>query len=379
MGLVSLIVLFSANALAAYPQKAGSIQDLAGILPSRDKTALLESIAWFKRSTGAELIVLTLPSWKDLGTPNTTWESFSTNLFNRWGIGTKSRNDGVLFVTAIKERKLRIELGSGFKRCYDPVMKQILEQQVVPLFKEARYGAGMVLGSQKIIQSLPKVCPVAAVIKPKPVPTPSPSYTPNIQPQNIPSQPFSPWLPLGAGLTLLGAWAGFNSLRRPKRCPNCQTVLEKLSEQADDEYLSAAQQLEERLSSVQYDIWHCQTCNNHEIIRRQSWLSNFSTCPSCQHQTLSGTKTPIVPASQTQQGLTRLERHCSHCQHQDLQDIILPRLERHSDRPRFYPSNFTSDVTRHSSSNFSSNAANNRSDSNSGGGRSSGGGASSDF
>jgi uncharacterized protein len=373
-GLVGLIILWLPSAMAAYPLRTGSISDLANVLPNRDETALLESIAWFKRNTGGEIMVLTLASWKALATPDKTWESFNTNLFNRWGIGSKSRNDGVLFVAAIKERKLRIELGLGFKRCYDFSMKQILERDVVPLFKETRYGAGMALGTKKIIQSLPKLCPVA----PKPVTVPNANLTrPSIQ-TYVPSspsipEPITPWLPIGVGLTILGAWAGIGSLSRPKRCQQCKTPLEKISEEADDEYLNQGQQLEERLQSVNYDVWHCKTCNNHELFRRRAFFSSYSQCPSCQHQTLSGTQKPIVPASETQQGLARLERTCSHCQHRDSQDILLPRLSRDENRPRFYPTNFSNQSNSDRDSRVNSN------NSSSSGGQSGGGGASADW
>jgi uncharacterized protein len=370
---LGLVLLQQVN--ASYPPRSTGISDLAGILPSRDQAALLESIAWFKRNTKAELLVLTVPSWKALGTFDKTWESFSTNLFNRWGIGSKSRNDGVLFIAAIQERKLRIELGLGFKRCYDPVMKQILEQKVVPLFKETRYGAGMVLGTKSIIQALPQVCPVkpVAVVTTPSVRQPVPSVQVT-QPRSAPPAPFSPWLPIGGGLTLLGFWAALQGLRRPKRCPQCQSVLEQISEQQDDEFLNAGQQLEERLQSVNYQVWHCKTCNHHQLIQKKQWFSRYTQCPACQHQTLDGQRVVVVLASHSHQGLERLNRHCSHCGHQDSQDIILPPISRDQNRSTFHHVNAPSVDT---SSRITSSASSTQADS--GGGQSNGGGASADW
>ncbi len=376
-------VLFVSTALAGYPSRGNGISDLADILPAKSEAELLDSIAWFKRSAGGELIILTLPSWKDLKTSDVTWESFNTNLFNRWGVGSRFRNDGVLFVTAIKERKLRIELGLGFKRCYDATMKQILERSVVPLFKETRYGAGMALGAKKIIQSLPKKCPAEAkpvVSKPVAQPNYSPTYSaPRV---NVPVEPFSPWLPIGGGLTIAALAVGASRLNRRKKCSQCRTELERLNEQADDEYLTAGQQLEEQLRSVNYDVWRCPKCNNHELIRRNQFFSSFDICPSCSQKTLLGVQNPLVPPSEFSEGLARLDRSCRHCQHHDSQNIVLPRLQSRrvdnndDDGYSFRRVNSSRDTFQSNNASSSNNASN---DNSSGGGRSGGGGASADF
>jgi uncharacterized protein len=326
--LVSVVLCLAfSNALAAYPTRtSSSIMDLADVLPAKDEASLLQSIAWFRRNTGGEMVVVTLPSWQALGVPDKTWESFSTNLFNRWRLGSATRNDGVLFMAAIKERKLRIELGRGFSRCYDSTMKQILTQDVVPLFKETRYGAGMALGSKHIIQSLPKVCPTETVKTPAvytvpSIPTPALRFVP-------PPAPF-PWMPFGGAALAVGAlWYGLR--RRAKACPNCRAPLELLSEQADDEYLEPAARLEEILGSVNYRVYRCGRCNHHHIEIHKRWFSGYSACPACQRTTLEETQTTLEHATTRRVGLALLTHHCRHCQHHAERQVRLPRLqERH--------------------------------------------------
>ncbi len=393
-----LIVWFVfSSAEAAYPKRVDArINDFANIILPNDEIKLRESIAWLKRTTNAELVIVTLPGWRKLNTPNTTWESFSTNFFNTWRLGNKQRNDGILLIAALEERKLRIELGAGFKRCYDSVMKQLLERDVVPLFKEARYGQGLVRGATSIIRLTPKPCPTQT----KPV-TSSQPKTQTIRPdlttnRNMdfyprPNNFNSPWLPIGGVLLLSALGVGATQLFRPKPrlCQHCSTPLELLSEQADDEYLNEGQKLEEQLQSVNYDVLRCPNCNNHELRRRPVSFSSFDPCPSCNQRTASSKQIPQFPASFDSDGLARVERECKHCQHQDSTTIVLPRLKRSNDDTfNYHHHSFSSANDRHSrenddrSSHTSSNSSSSSNDSSSdssGGGRSNGGGASADW
>ena len=109
-----------------------------------------------------------------------------------------------------------------------------------------------------------------------------------------------PWLPISSGarrrcssrspglaarrLRSLAAW-GFNwtKYRRfgPHGCSKCGTQLELLSEQDEDPKLSSVQQLEEKIGSVDYDVWICPACLNQDTERYIKRFSGFTECPKC--------------------------------------------------------------------------------------------------
>jgi uncharacterized protein len=81
-------------------------------------------------------------------------EKFATALFNTWGIGKKDKNNGVLFLVAVKNRKVRIALGSGYPSEYDKRMATIIKNDILPYFKQIQYSRGIYEGSMAIIKGI---------------------------------------------------------------------------------------------------------------------------------------------------------------------------------------------------------------------------------
>ena len=108
---------------------------------------------------------------------------------------------------------------------------------------------------------------------------------------------------LGAIPVGLGSIVGFRKWRRHRRrrCPACQTLMVCLAEADDDALLEKGQQAEERVGSVDYDVWKCGACSHHFTLRYPKWVSGFAKCPQCHNRTKSSTETVIEPASTTQQ------------------------------------------------------------------------------
>ena len=84
----------------------GPVVDLAGIIPDASERSLDLRLRRFYDRTCRAVVVATVPSLK-----GRTIESYATETFNRWGIGSADRNDGILLLVAPKERKVRIEVG----------------------------------------------------------------------------------------------------------------------------------------------------------------------------------------------------------------------------------------------------------------------------
>jgi uncharacterized protein len=188
-------------------------------------------------------------------------------------------------------------------------------------------------------------------------------------------EPFS-----GSGLSglfwagLLGAFfgtIGFVALRTP-RCSKCKQKMTMLDEQADDAYLEPSEKVEERIGSIDYQIWVCAACGERKKRRGSSFFSAYRNCPQCAAKTLSSESTVIEEATYSHGGEVRVDQTCANCSYRNSYSRYTARLEERS-----YSSSFSSySSSSGSSSSFLSSSS---SSSSSSSGSSSGGSSSSGF
>lgn len=124
---------------ADLPAAAGYVNDYAHILSVKEIAQLEEKIAAFNSSTSSQTAVVTVSS-----TAPFSIETYSKTLFNKWGIGSKEKNNGILLLVAYKDRKVRIATGSGItSRLTDSICKQIIDDVIVPRFKANEFYEGI--------------------------------------------------------------------------------------------------------------------------------------------------------------------------------------------------------------------------------------------
>ena len=142
-------------AQADYPQPTDKyINDHAEALEPNDEQALRAVLSDLDLQSGIEATVLTIHSIHDYDTGDATMESFATNLFNAWGIGDKKKNDGVLILVAIDDKKVRIELGSGYGSQLDQAMQRVIDEEILPRFRQGDYDRGIDEGVRAIINAI---------------------------------------------------------------------------------------------------------------------------------------------------------------------------------------------------------------------------------
>ena len=121
------------------------------MIPAAEENQLTAILTELKQKTGAQVVVVTLPSLEG-GQIN----DFSIQLANRWGIGQKGKNNGVLLLGATQERsgnRLRIEVGYGLERIIDNATAgRILDDYVVPAWNQRQYGSAIASGAVAIVQ-----------------------------------------------------------------------------------------------------------------------------------------------------------------------------------------------------------------------------------
>jgi uncharacterized protein len=100
-----------------------------------------------------------------------------------------------------------------------------------------------------------------------------------------------------------------------------------LGESQDNALLEEGQQAEERIKSVDYDVWTCGACGHHFTLRYPKWFSSYSKCSQCHNRTKSSAETVLAAATTTSSGSARVVEMCAFCTFRREYTKVLPRIE----------------------------------------------------
>ena len=89
--------------------------------------------------------------------------------------------------------------------------------------------------------------------------------------------------------------------------------MSRLNEAEDDASLEEGQRAEERVGSVDYDVWACPSCAYRLTLRYPKWLSAHSQCPQCLNHTKSATETVVERATVHGAGSAQVVEQCAFC------------------------------------------------------------------
>ena len=106
-----ILILLSLNVVAQqFPQPKGYVNDFANVIPPSQEQQINRICLELKQKTGAQIADVTIQTLGD-----NYIEDYAVRLFEKWGIGEKGKDNGVLVLNAIRERKIRIEVGYGIE------------------------------------------------------------------------------------------------------------------------------------------------------------------------------------------------------------------------------------------------------------------------
>ncbi|MEP0873341.1 TPM domain-containing protein [Trichocoleus desertorum AS-A10] len=130
------------------------VSDVANILSPDTEASLNQQISELEAKNGSEIAVVTVPDTAPSATP----KQFATTLFNYWGIGKATHNNGVLLLISQGDRRVEIETGYGIEEHLpDAQVGQIIDQQIIPRLKQGDFDGGTLAGIQAVAQELAPV------------------------------------------------------------------------------------------------------------------------------------------------------------------------------------------------------------------------------
>ena len=150
--IIFLLLLLPLSTFAfTVPEKpTGFIQDYAKILTPEQVTTLETKLEAYEKSSTNEIAVVTIQSLD-----GDTVENVAQEIFTKWGIGKKEKNNGVLFLISVGDRQTRIHTGYGVEGDLTDLGTSYIQRDVVtPAFQAGNYYEGINGTVDKMIESL---------------------------------------------------------------------------------------------------------------------------------------------------------------------------------------------------------------------------------
>jgi len=356
-----------------------------GILKTETVQEVNAYLDALQSETGAEITIVAVNSIGD-----SELKPFATDLFKAWGVGQAKRDNGLLVLFVLKQRKITFESGYGLEGILpDAICLRIQAQSITPEFKKGNYDAGILAGVERIgsiirkepIPEAPKEEPIAwneilpmaigvylviallawilvgnAIAKVKnnsKLPSNIARYK-AIKTQKsgiismisiiVPVVGFIGILLLSTHpiLILLLIPIPFTTIpaniygrlmmikirRAPIPCNACDGQMHILSEKQEDAHLKLAQQFEEKLHAIDYDVFVCDKCANEAIFSLDK-PSAYSECPKCGTKAfILSDKRTIVAPTYISSGTERTTYRCKFCGYEENDNHNIPRLSR---------------------------------------------------
>ncbi len=314
---------------------------------------------WAKTSAEVVTVIVNDIEPEDINT-------FATDLFSKWGIGKKDNDNGLLVLIVKNLRKAVIRTGYGIEGVVpDIIAGHIINDNMAPHFRNGDYDSG----------TLEALAQLSTIIT-----TPGATEELMSKYQNDAGagesadlfqlyKNFAIVTSLLMGLYMLILWLSTRKLDRferyqkldqlsapllfitfltlggtiifylilrlilkrlrnkPRICPNCEHKMTKLDEEHDNDYLTPAQDTEERLNSIDYDVWLCPQCGETDILPYVVKSTNYAVCNQCGARACTLQSDRIIRnATHQREGQGVKEYVCNNCKKHILVPYVLPKL-----------------------------------------------------
>lgn len=347
------------------PKRTGTgyVSDPGNVLKSGEIATLNALMADMEDSTTAQVAVVVLPS---IGEESP--KEFATALFNHWGIGQRDKDNGLLILVVMDQRRTEFETGYGLEGVLPDILcYRVGMQELVPYFQQGKFGEGLIAAVRRFKSILE-----------------NPESLGEIQSEEASGSKEDSnglWFLLGIYLFLnviAHVWAltyilyvlaakedlsdKYLRLRKtrnylllilfpipfvlvfiwvtrllrklryqPRYSQKTGELMRLVPESEEDEYLVKGQVTEEEIGVADYDVWATDSGDDILILRYAKPFSSYSKCPSCGFKTyrLAETET-LRHATYSHTGLRRETHRCKNCHYHTSKEYTTPKLTQSS-------------------------------------------------
>ncbi len=263
-------------------------------------------------------------------------DDFATELFTKWGIGKKDKDNGVLLLVVNDTHDIVIRTGYGAEGALpDIVAGRIIRGRMIPSFRKGDYDAGVIGGlkrihdvltdpknSKELLSDIPNdsqrktvqsmddfIASLAmwgtAILVLMLIATAITVRTTRNQPKEKQYAAFKNLTTAALVLTfggfgipviayLIARHLKNKSRNTPPICPKCQQPMRRVSRQQAFTFLTPVQQTEQNIGSMDYDVWRCPTDGEITVESYPGKNGQYSRCQRCGAKACSVTSRRII-------------------------------------------------------------------------------------
>jgi uncharacterized protein len=118
-----------------YPKSVGYVNDFAKVMTIGEVKTLDAILANYEKKSTIEIAIVTIPSLE-----GQSIEEYTIGLAQKWGVGKKDKNNGIVILNSIKDKKWRIEVGYGLEGYITDAYGATLGNEfLTPSLKQGKY------------------------------------------------------------------------------------------------------------------------------------------------------------------------------------------------------------------------------------------------
>jgi uncharacterized protein len=135
--------VFAIDIATLKPQ--GYLSDFASVVDPQSKSDIESFCARVEKATGVQMAFVTLDSLD-----GESLEDFTNDLYRRWGVGQKGKDEGLMLLLIVRDRRSRLEIGRGLEEHIPDGMAGLLLRDMRPFLQQNRYGDAMMTAAQSL-------------------------------------------------------------------------------------------------------------------------------------------------------------------------------------------------------------------------------------